>query len=90
MPGTGTYRGCSTIQLKDSATRVYDPDRRWGEFAKGAELPGEGVISPGERIRSEVAFQIAAEAEGFLLSFTLRTARRPRGPHRAWAAAQGY
>ena len=62
-----------TIQLKDSATHVYDPDRRWGEFAKGAELPGEGVISPGERIRSEVAFQIAADSEGLLLSFTLRT-----------------
>ena len=61
------------IQLKDSATRVSDPDRRWGEFARGAELPGEGVISPGERIRSEVVFQVADDAEGLLLSFTLRT-----------------
>lgn len=61
------------IRLKDSATRVYDPDRRWGEFARGAALPGEGVISPGERIRSEVVFEIDADGEELALSFTLRT-----------------
>ena len=61
------------IRLKDSATRVYDPDRRWGEFARGAPLPGEGVISPGERIRSEVVFEAAVDAEELVLSFTLRT-----------------
>ncbi len=61
------------IRLKDSATRVYDPDRRWGEFARGAPLPGEGVISPGERIRSEVVFEAESDAEEMVLSFTLRT-----------------
>ncbi len=60
-----------TIRLKDSATRVYDPER--GALARGAELPGQGVINSGERIRSEVAFQIADDAEGLLLSLTLRT-----------------
>ena len=61
------------IRLKDSATRVYGPDRRWGEFARGAALPGEGVISPGERIRSEVVFETAGDAEELRLSFMLRT-----------------
>ena len=61
------------IRLKASGARVYDPDRGWGEFARGAPLPGEGVISPGERIRGEVAFQIADDATDLVLSFTLRT-----------------